>query len=129
MKQGESFQGHQTASLPYVVRMDYNRNGLQNINPPSPHPPPSTHTKTSRKHAYIILTPIKPHFYIVKLGFTGVYIIFLISAQKKIVGTYQNFSSENFHFLVVKISVYLNRCVFIMNGVKYSGPDHLISAS
>ena len=36
---------------------------------------------TSRKHAYIILTPLKPHFYIVKLGFTGVYIIFLISAQ------------------------------------------------
>ena len=26
--------------------------------------------------------PTKPHFYIVKLGFTGVYIIFLISAQK-----------------------------------------------
>ena len=26
--------------------------------------------------------PFKPHFYIVKLGFTGVYIIFLISAQK-----------------------------------------------
>ena len=25
---------------------------------------------------------LKPHFYIVKLGFTGVYIIFLISAQK-----------------------------------------------
>ena len=25
--------------------------------------------------------PLKPHFYIVKLGFTGVYIIFLISAQ------------------------------------------------
>ena len=24
----------------------------------------------------------KPHFYIVKLGFTGVYIIFLISAKK-----------------------------------------------
>ena len=36
----------------------------------------------SRKHAYIILTPCKPHFYIVKLGFTGVYIIFLIPAQK-----------------------------------------------
>ena len=28
--------------------------------------------------------PLKPHFYIVKLGFTGVYIIFLISAQKHI---------------------------------------------
>ena len=26
--------------------------------------------------------PLKPHSYIVKLGFTGVYIIFLISAQK-----------------------------------------------
>ena len=26
--------------------------------------------------------PLKPHFYIVKLGFTGVYIIYLISAQK-----------------------------------------------
>ena len=25
--------------------------------------------------------PLKPHFYIVKLGFTGVYIVFLISAQ------------------------------------------------
>ena len=39
---------------------------------------------------YILITktrlynfdPLKPHFYIVKLGFTGVYIIFLISAQK-----------------------------------------------
>ena len=28
--------------------------------------------------------PLKPHFNIVKLGFTGVYIIFLISAQKNI---------------------------------------------
>ena len=26
--------------------------------------------------------PLKPHFYKVKLGFTGVYIIFLISAQR-----------------------------------------------
>ena len=43
------------------------------------------HQHTSRKNAYIILTPpppLKPHFYIVKLGFTGVYIIFLISYQK-----------------------------------------------
>ena len=28
------------------------------------------------------IDPLKPHFYIVKLGFTGVYIIFRISAQK-----------------------------------------------
>ena len=33
---------------------------------------------TSRKHAYIVFTP----FYIAKLGFIGVDIIFLISAQK-----------------------------------------------
>ena len=26
--------------------------------------------------------PLKPHFYVVKLGFTGVYNIFVISAQK-----------------------------------------------
>ena len=36
----------------------------------------------SRKHAYIILTPLNPTFLIVKLGFTRVYIIFLISAEK-----------------------------------------------
>ena len=35
---------------------------------------------TSRKRTYIILTPLN-HFYMVKLGFTWVYIIFLISAQ------------------------------------------------
>ena len=29
------------------------------------------------------IDPLKPHFYIVKLGFTGVYVIFLISAQKQ----------------------------------------------
>ena len=34
-------------------------------------------TKTRLYH----FDPLKPHFYIVKLGFTGVYIMFLISAQ------------------------------------------------
>ena len=33
------------------------------------------------KHQYNI-DPLKPHFYIVKVGFTRVYIFFLISAQK-----------------------------------------------
>ena len=28
--------------------------------------------------------PLKPHFYIVNLGFTGVYIIFLISDQNRL---------------------------------------------
>ena len=27
---------------------------------------------------------------------------------------YQNFLTENFQFLVVEFSIYLNRCVFIM---------------
>ena len=37
--------------------------------------------------------PLKPHFYIVKLGFTGVYIIFLISAQKHRVWVLVRFAS------------------------------------
>ena len=55
--------------------------------------------------------------------FTGVYIIFLISAQnidvlgRNMYEKYQNFLSENFHFLEVKFSVYLNRHVFEINGL------------
>ena len=87
------------------------------------------------------IDPLKPRFYIVKLGFTGVYINFLISAQKHrswvFVRTasprseailtiihnlcfeqkyenYQKFSSESFQFLVVKFSIYLNRRVFVI---------------
>ena len=56
--------------------------------------------------------PLKPHFYIVKLLFTGVYIIFLISVQNIDCG----YSLEPPRFLVVKISVYLNRRVFVMSG-------------
>ena len=37
---------------------------------------------TSRKHTYIILTPLKPYFYLVKLGFTGVYIFFFLFLLK-----------------------------------------------
>ena len=92
----------------------------------------------SRKHAYIMLTPLKPHFYIVKLGFTGVYIVFLISAQKHrlwacVTGGSNEYPQsmflnrnmknirifiENFHFLVVEFSVYLNRLVFVMKTYK-----------
>ena len=78
------------------------------------------------------IDPLKPHFYIVKLGFTGVYIIFLISAQNIDCGyslepplthnlcfeqnyeKYQIILSENFQCLVVKFSIYLNRRVFVM---------------
>ena len=33
--------------------------------------------KISRKHTYIILTPLKPHFYIVKLGYTLLFLFLL----------------------------------------------------
>ena len=36
-----------------------------------------TWQSASRKQTYIMLTPLKSNLYIVKLGFTGVYIIFL----------------------------------------------------
>ena len=74
--------------------------------------------------------PLKHHFYIVKLGFTGVYIIFFISAHKhRLCGLNEypqsifwaeiwkisEFLSETFQFcLVVKFSIYLNRRVFVM---------------
>ena len=84
--------------------------------------------------------PIKPHFYIVKLGFTRVHIIFLISTQKhwlwyslepprravltSITMYVLTRNMKNirifylifffFLFLVVKFSVYLNRHVFVM---------------
>ena len=83
--------------------------------------------------------PLKPHFYIVKLGFAGVYIIFVISAQNincgyllepprrggsneypqsmfwaEIWKNIRVFVSENFQFLEVKFSIYLKRRVFVM---------------
>ena len=36
---------------------------------------------------------------------------------------YQNFLSENFHFLVVKLSVYLNRHIFVMVSKESKYPD------
>ena len=81
--------------------------------------------------------PLKPHFYIVKLGFTGVYIIFLISAQNHNgyslelpqwgssneysqsmfwaeIWKNTSFLSENFQVLGLKFSKNLNRHVFVM---------------
>ena len=81
---------------------------------------------------------MKPHFYIVKLGFAGVYIFFLISAKNKDCGyslepprrggsneyrqsmywaeiwKYQNFYLETFSLLMVKFSIFLNRRVDVM---------------
>ena len=44
--------------------------------------------KASRKYVDIILTPLKLHFCLVKLRFTGVYIIFLILLKNINVGTH-----------------------------------------
>ena len=89
--------------------------------------------------------PLKPHFYIVKLEFTGVYIIFHISAQNIDCGyslqpprrggsneypqsmfwaeiwKISKFLSENFQFLEMKFSIYLNRRVFVMSKEVFAG--------
>ena len=88
-----------------------------------------TQTRVITKTYLYKFDPLKPHFYIVKLGFTGVCIIFLISAQNMDCGyslelprnpcfeqkyeKYQNFYLKT-QFLVVKFSIYLNRRVFVM---------------
>ena len=82
--------------------------------------------RITKTHLYNF-DPLKPHFYIVKLGFTGVYIIFLIFAHKhrlwvlvrtalesKNMKNNRIFLSENFHFLAIKCSIYLNGHVFVM---------------
>ena len=91
----------------------------------------------SRKHTYIIW-PLKPHFYKVKLGFTGVYIIFLISAQnhrlwvlvrtasststhnlcfKQKFEKYQNFYLKTFSIWWWNFQYILNRPVFVMPNI------------
>ena len=42
---------------------------------------PNTSGQPITKTCLYNFDPLEPHFYIVKLGFTGLYIIFLISAQ------------------------------------------------
>ena len=83
--------------------------------------------------------PLKPHFYIVKLGFTGVYTIFLIHAQNIDCGyslepprrggsneytqsifeqkqeNIRNFYLKMFLFFVVKFSIFLYSRVFVMD--------------
>ena len=83
--------------------------------------------------------PLKPHFYIIKLGLTGVYTLFFLLLIKNIDCGYslepsrrgasneypkiyvfsRNMKyirfvlSENVHFLLVKFSVYLNKRIFV----------------
>ena len=97
------------------------------------------------KTCLYIFDPLKPHFYIVKLGFTRVYIIFLISAhnidcrysleppRRGGSNEYQQsmfwaemwkisevFCLKIFIFFVVKFSVNLNRHVFVMLQMHWS---------
>ena len=84
--------------------------------------------------------PLKPHFYIVKTGvYSGIHVhyfsyfcskhrlwVFIRTAGEAVLTStqnlcfeqkyekYQSFLSENFQFLEVKFSIYLNRCVFVM---------------
>ena len=52
--------------------------------------------------------PLKPHFYIVKLGYAGVYLFFLFLLQNIDCGySLVNFSSENFQFLKLKKSLFI----------------------
>ena len=86
------------------------------------------------------IDPLKPHFYVVKLGFTGVGIIFHISSKNidcgysfepprlYVLGSneypqsmfwaeyekYQTFLTQICQFLGVKFSIYLNRRVFVI---------------
>ena len=109
------------------------------------------HSAYIKKTRLYNFNPLKPNFYIVKLRFTGVYFIFLFLLknidcvyslepprrggsneypQSMFWGEIWKISellSENFQFLVVKFSIYLNRRVFVMNGqtlrvVRETGP-------
>ena len=57
---------------------------------------------------------------------TRVPTIYVLNKKKE---KYQSFISENFQFLVVKFSIYLNRQVFVMNVSNSKGPEHKLHQS
>ena len=104
---------------------------------------PATYAFYITKTCLYNFDPLKPHFYTVKLGFTGVNLIFLISAQNidcgyslepprrgarigssneypqsmfwaEIWKISEFFYLKIFSFFEVKFSIYLNRRVFVM---------------
>ena len=103
------------------------------------YPIPTTVSGSITKTCLYNFDSLKPHFYTVKLGFTGVNIIFLISAQNIDCGYslepprqggsneypqsmfwaeiwffFRIFHLKTFLFWVVKFLVYLNRLVLVM---------------
>ena len=123
---GEGTHGSRAAKWKYSNNTELKYDKTQWLN--------DSMTRTSITKTYLYnFDPLKPHFYIVKLGFTGVNIIFLISAQNIDCGYSLErvptifvlcrnmkkiwvFLSENFQFLEIKFSIYLNRRVFVMFG-------------
>ena len=70
--------------------------------------------------------PLKPHFYIVKLGFTGVYIIFLISAQKLRLSEQKYEKYEKYFFIVRTAS---HRCTNWSLGIRLNVHFRTLSLS
>ena len=83
--------------------------------------------------------PLKPYFYIVKLGFTGYTVLFLFLLRQCMAALtsthnlcfehkyekYPKFYLKNFIFLVVQFLVYFNRLVFIMRLPSRYGKGHM----
>ena len=103
-----------------------------------------SHVHGITKTCLYIFDPLQPHFHIIKLGFTGVYFIFLISAQNIECGyslepprrggsndypqsifeqkyeKYQFLLSENLQlWRWTFLYIYLNRRVFVMNSFSF----------
>ena len=104
---------HEVCYLNTVADRHITKTFLYKFAPPPPPPPPATHPLT------------KSHFYIVNWGLQGYTLFFLFLLKAVLTCThnlcfvqkyekYQNFLSENFHFLLIKFSVYLNRRVLVM---------------
>ena len=102
---------------------------------------PMSHLWDITKTCLYNFDPLKPHVYIVKLGFTGVYMIFLISAKNIDCGyslepprwggsneyPQSMFLAEIWkisEFFIWKFSVYLNRLVLVMARHKWFNPCH-----
>ena len=82
---------------------------------PAPFPIRVSCSSYITKTRLYISDPFKPHFYIVKLAvLTSTHNLCFEQKYEK----YQSFSSENFPFLEVKFSIYLNRRIFVMSHEK-----------
>ena len=95
----------------------------------------------SRKHAYIILTPFNPILYRKTGVYRGIHYFSYICSKHRLwvlvrgaeavltsthnlffeqkYEKYKSFLSENFQFLEVKYSIYLNRRVFVMGTITF----------